>query len=228
MREIHGSQKRAPVRGLLLALPLVLALPAGAAAHPHVWIEARNEVVFDAEQRVAALRVFWRFDEFYSLFAVEGLDGNGDGRVDPAELQPLADLNVTSLQPYDYFTEVLGDGETLAFGAARGQESHYENGILSLTFEIPLAEPVDPRRVQVRFRSFDPTFYIAIEPAPQNAARLAGRAPDACRIVVEENSPPEQLSLSEADFLESATSQAIGRLYATTLILLCDPPGATQ
>jgi ABC-type uncharacterized transport system substrate-binding protein len=212
---------------LALLVPVAVAKPA--LAHPHVWIDARSAVVFDSQQRVSALRLTWRFDEFYSLFAIEGLDSNSDGRLDPAELQPLAELNVTSLKEYDYFTEILADGEPLAFDDARDYSSRYEEGILSLTFEIPLAMPIDPRAARVRFRSYDPTFYIAIEPALQDPVAFAGTPPPSCRAVVEEDSaPPEVLTLSEADFADPAASQSIGKLYATTLAILCESAGMTQ
>lgn len=226
-RDIAGRGWDAAVLPALALLAGVMAAPP-ARAHPHVWIDARFEVAFDAQQRVSALRVNWRFDEFYSLFAIEGLDSNGDGRLDPAELQPLAELNVTSLKEYGYFTEILADGEMLAIDDARDYASRYEDGILSLTFEIPLAVPVDPRVARVRFRSYDPTFYIAIEPALQDPVSFAGAPPTSCRTEEEEARPPEILDLSEADFLDPAASQNIGKLYATTLAVTCDPAGANQ
>lgn len=225
--EVARWGRGAPLLPALVLLAAVAA-PGPASAHPHVWVDARSEVVFDARQRVSALRVNWRFDEFYSLFAIEGLDSNGDGRLDPAELQPLAELNVTSLKEYDYFTEILADGEPLAFDDARDYRSRYEDGILSLEFEIPLATPVDPRGARVRFRSYDPTFYIAIEPALEDPVTFAGSAPASCRAEVEEGSAPEVLNLSEADFLDPEASQNIGKLYATTLAIVCAPAGATQ
>jgi len=57
---------------------------------------------------------------------------------------------------------------------------------------------------------------------------FAGTAPPSCRAEVEEDSPPEVMTLSESDFLDPAASQSIGKLYATTLALVCDPAGATQ
>lgn len=218
--------RAAVLAALALLVPAAAVKPA--LAHPHVWVDARSEVVFDAQQRISALRVHWRFDEFHSLVAIEGLDSNGDGRLDPAELQPLAELNVTSLKEYGYFTEILADGEPLAFEDARDYSSRYEAGILSLQFEIPLAAPVDPRVALVRFRSYDPTFYIAIEPALQDPVAFAGTPPPSCRAEVEEGSPPEVLTLSEADFLDPEASESIGKLYATTLAIVCDPAGALQ
>jgi ABC-type uncharacterized transport system substrate-binding protein len=214
------------VRGALAALGLAVA-PVPALAHPHVWIDARSEVVFDDQQRVAALRVTWHFDEFYSLFAVEGLDADGDGRLEPAELQPLAELNVTSLQDYRYFTEIVADGAPLDYAAVSDYRSWFEDGILSLEFVIPLETPVDPRRSRVSFKSYDPTFYIAIEPALQDPVSLAG-GPPPCHARVEEGEGSETLNLSEADFLDPVMSENIGALYATTITIVCDPAEVIQ
>lgn len=229
MRKMTGM-KALPAGAVLLAAAV---LPAGAAAHPHVWIDAYAEVIFDARQRMTALRVSWRFDEFYSLFAIEGLDKDGDGVFEPAELQPLAELNVTSLEEYGYFTEILADGEALAYGPVSGTGARYEGGILTLAFTIPLATPVDPLAARVSFRSYDPTFYIAIEPALQDPATLTGSPPAGCRPVVEEGSEtPETLTLSEADFADPQGSDGsgggIGALYATTIVLACDPAEKAQ
>jgi len=210
------------------AAVLSLAGPATALAHPHVWIDARSAVVFDSDQRIAALKVSWRFDEFYSLFAIEGLDKDGDGTVSDAELRPLAELNVTSLKEYRYFTHITADGEDLAYGPVTDYASHFVDGILSLEFVIPLETPVDPRRAEVRFKSYDPTFYIAVEPALEDPVRFAGAPPPQCRPVVQEGQDGETLDLSEADFTNPVIADSIGALYATTIAIVCDTAGAIQ
>lgn len=206
---------------LLGALGGAAGLPAPAAAHPHVWIDARGVVVFDDAGRMTALKVAWRFDEFYSLFAIEGLDKDADGVVTPEELHPLAELNVTSLEPYHYFTEVFAGGQPLALGKVSDYGARYEEGILTLAFTIPLAAPADPRAARITFRSYDPTFYIAIEPALDAPVSFAGSAPPSCRPVVEESSPPETFTLSESDFTDPAAGEGFGALYATTVALVC-------
>lgn len=213
---------------VVAAVAVSTAVPRSASAHPHVWIDAQTEVIFDDDQRIAALRVSWRFDEFYSLFAIEGLDKDGDGTVSPAELQPLAELNVTSLEEYSYFTHVFADGETLGYGPVTEYESRFEDGILSLEFLLPLADPVDPRKAEVSFKSYDPTFYIAVEPLLQNAVTFAGAAPPQCRAVEQAGEGGETLDLSEADFLNPVISEELGALYATTFSIVCEPAGAIQ
>src|SRR3546814_13169332 len=86
-----------------------------------------------------------------------------------------------------------------------------------------LAAPVDPRRVQVAFRSYDPTFYIAVEPALEDPVTFAGSPPASCRAVIDESDPPETLTLSETDFSDPAAGAGIGALYATTIALACAP-----
>lgn len=222
-----GAVKFSVLAGLAV-LAATAAVPRAASAHPHVWIDARTEVIFDAEQRVAALRVSWRFDDFYSLFAIEGLDKDGDGTVTEDELRPLAELNVTSLEEYRYFTHVAADGADLPYGPVTEYGSRFEDGILSLEFVIPLETPVDPRRARVSFKSYDPTFYIAVEPALQDPVSFAGTPPPLCRAVLEEGQDGETLSLSETDFLDPSANQGLGELYATTIVLVCDAAGATQ
>ena len=56
-----------------------------AVAHPHVWITARAELVFNPDGKVAAVRHAWTFDKAYSAFVTQGLDTNKDGRISQAE-----------------------------------------------------------------------------------------------------------------------------------------------
>jgi len=212
---------RSGLAGTIVAALALAAACGPAAAHPHVWIDLRTEVEFDDRARVAALRVSWRFDEFYSLFAVEGLDKNADGVLDADELRPLAELNVTTLKEVNYFTHVKVDGVDAAFGAARDYVSTFQDGILSLDFVIPLQTPVDPLQAVVSFVSYDPTFYIAVEPLLQDPVSFAGNPPPQCRAVEEAGGAGETLSLSEVDFLDPAVSSDIGALYATEFTISC-------
>jgi ABC-type uncharacterized transport system substrate-binding protein len=62
-----------------LAFALLL-LPAPALAHPHVFVDASVEVVFDAQNRATGLRIGWTYDDLFSLMIVEdrGLDPDYD------------------------------------------------------------------------------------------------------------------------------------------------------
>src|SRR5579871_519958 len=91
-------------RALALAACLSVAPRVAADAHPHVFVDARTEVVFDGNGRITAVRNVWQFDETFSQFAVQGLDANGSGQLTREELKPLADVNMKSLAEFKFFT----------------------------------------------------------------------------------------------------------------------------
>ena len=203
----------------------VSAGPVG--AHPHVWIDSTTRVIFDQGQRIVALEIEWRFDEFYSVFAIEGLDKNGDGRYDAAELRPLAEVNIQSLEEYRYFTYVRVDGEDPAYGAVSDFGSRFEDGILSLRFVLPLAEPVDPRRNAVTFTSYDPSFYVSIEPRGEGSVTLADGAPEGCLVELTRGGETESLNISDADLL-SFGNESFAAQFASKARLNCSAAVASQ
>ena len=63
-----------PAWTMILALGL---LPAPVFAHPHVWVAAREKVLFSPDGKIIGFRHVWTFDEMYSAFATEGLGKDG-------------------------------------------------------------------------------------------------------------------------------------------------------
>ena len=96
-----------------------LGFAGSAAAHPHVAVVVRAELVFSADSKVAAVRHRWTFDEAYSAYAVQGLDTNKDGVFSREELADLAKVNAESLSEFDFFTVVKTDGKRQEFTAPR-------------------------------------------------------------------------------------------------------------
>ena len=92
-------------RGIRKAIPtlgvLCWAAATPAQAHPHVWIQMQSDVVFNDKGLISAVNVSWTFDDAYAQLALEGLDKNGDGVYDPAELEPLTRENLDSLTDYN-------------------------------------------------------------------------------------------------------------------------------
>src|ERR1700741_2704028 len=88
----------------LAVVAATFAFMTGAAAHPHVWVTMQTEVEFGPNKEIVAFKHKWTFDEYYTEFALTGLDTNGDGIYQPEELKPLADTNVEALKEFGYFT----------------------------------------------------------------------------------------------------------------------------
>ncbi len=84
---------------------LVFLLPCGqVAAHPHMFVQARAELVFDDDGYLIHIRHKWLFDDLYTAYAVQGLDFNQDGLSEEDELAELAKINIQGLSEYGYFT----------------------------------------------------------------------------------------------------------------------------
>lgn len=165
--------------GFTLGLLAASMAAAVARAHPHVFIDMRSAVSFNAAGHVDAIGVSWTFDEFYSQFATDGIDANANGKFDTAELQQLADSIVKNLSQFRYFTFVELDGKLIDNPRPTNARAIMKDGQLTFVFRLPLAKPVNPATVKVNYTSFDPSYYIDIAPAGTSAVTFAG-APKGC------------------------------------------------
>ncbi len=170
---------RAPV---LAALALA-CLATGAAAHPHITIEARAEVAFDPDGRISAVRHAWTFDPVYSAFLAMGIATDPDGSVPEARMEALATRTAASLEASDYFTWLKADGGRKRTGKPEGARMSLRDGRVSLSFSLPLAEPAEVARGVV-LEVMDPGYFVAFAFAPgDDAVRFEGM-PAACKAVV--------------------------------------------
>jgi len=197
------------------------SMAAPAAAHPHVWIDLQTEAHVDAEGRLTAVTVVWIFDEFYSAFALDGLEKPG-GDYKPEDLAALTNVNMTNLAEFDYFTEVTQGGEPAAFGEPRDARSTWneESGRLTLAFTLPIAEPRPATAdAPAKFRVFDPSYYISIDYTEKNPLRIVGEAAGRCETAIETpNVENVWTTLPESAF--TGQSQ-MGAMFAATAMLTC-------
>lgn len=149
-----------------------------AQAHPHVLVEARASVIFDAEQHMTAIRHTWKFDEAYSSFATLGLDTDGDGVLSQAELIPLAQVNIESLHEFAYFTFVKIGGESLAFRDPDTYMLTSDGTQLELDFILPLVRPA-PLAKRTAIEIYDPEYFVAFTMRDAAALDLVD-APSGC------------------------------------------------
>lgn len=148
-------------------------------AHPHTLIDGHEEIVFDAQNNVVAIRNNWTFDKGFSAFAAIGMDTDGDGKLSREELAPLAELNVSSLVEYEYFSHISIDGKDISFKSPVDYFATEANGRITLHFTLPLASPVkvtDKADLMV----FDPEYFIAFR-FNKNSSSLSG-APANCSV----------------------------------------------
>ena len=205
-----------------LALPL-LAAPEQPRAHPHVWVTVETKVLYGPERSIVGLRQKWVFDEFYSAFAAQGLDGDGDGKLSRKELHPLAEENVSSLKDFGYFTFVKASGKSVERLDPRDYHLEHADGILTLHFTLPLKTPLDGRSSRVTFSVYDPTYFVAFSFAKERPVTLAAAAPKGCepRMVGQKTANVDVARLGEAFFSQLDATSDFGAQFASSVAIHC-------
>lgn len=174
---------------IFLAVLFFALAPVAAWAHPHVWVDAASEALFDEKGRIVAIRHHWLFDEAFSAYALQGLDTNRDGTYSTEELTPLARENVESLADFGYFTFLsVGDYEA-GYAAATDYYLELNGDRLLLHFTLPLAQPFFSKSTML-LQVYDPEYYVAFSLPNEEAVRLVD-APEACQLTVY---PAQELS----------------------------------
>ncbi|CAM5192962.1 ABC-type uncharacterized transport system, substrate-binding protein OS=Bosea thiooxidans OX=53254 GN=ARD30_22940 PE=4 SV=1 [Bosea thiooxidans] len=210
-------------RAYLTALSgfLLAALAVGqAVAHPHVFVDAKAEIVFAPDGSIQAIRHRWSFDEAYSAYITQGLDKNGDGKLTSDELAELAKINVELLPDVEFFTAAKLNGRKQEFGTPGEQVMSYEDKILTLTFTLPLKTPAKARSFGIEIG--DPTYFVAFTIVDAPDAVVIKDAPQGC--VVRVNRPPKlddatQKRLAEADI--TAMPDVSGLEITTRALVAC-------
>jgi ABC-type uncharacterized transport system substrate-binding protein len=204
-------------------LAAFLASTGPASVHPHVFAEARLDVVVNPDQTVKSLRHLWRFDDLFSSTVLVEFDKNGDLKLDDAELQDVSQTVYASLAEYNYFQLVSVDGKDVAMNPPAALMANYENDQLIILFE---SEPKEPLALKgkVDFGVYDPTFYTAID-FIEDENMAVKDLPAICKRAVIRPDPDEaiaqnQASLTDAFFNDPAGTD-LSKIFATKLELTC-------
>jgi ABC-type uncharacterized transport system substrate-binding protein len=217
---------------LRFALPfLAFVFAAGPAfAHPHVWIEMRSAVNLDANGNVDAIAVTWTFDEFYSQFATDGLDRNKNKKLDAAELQDLANTYAKNLKEYRYFTFIEVGGKLADVGVPAKPSATFDKGQLTFSFSLPLAKAIDPAATKIRYSSFDPTYYIDIEPVDSKAVIFSGTSRPGCSVALKtvDSTKPDALNLAQSVKMKAPTNDVLNATNAAVVDITCPAAKAAK
>lgn len=173
---------------------MIMACAAPAAqAHPHMWIDARARIAFDGQGRIAAIHQDWLFDEMFGTYTTQGLEKGPDGSLSAQTLQGMARdwMNALGEPVSHYFTRAAVGDQVLAFGEPRDAVVRWnpQGQRLTLSFTLPLAQPVAPGKQGVRFDIYDPTYFVAYAFDASGALALAD-APAGCTQAYQ---PPREL-----------------------------------
>jgi ABC-type uncharacterized transport system substrate-binding protein len=205
----------------------MLAAVTPAAAHPHVWIEMRSDIVFNDQGLITGINLMWTFDNAYAQMALDGLDTDKDGVYSQAELEPLTKENLESLKDYDFFTVLRFNGEKQEFAPIVESGQIYSNNKLQLHFQLPLKTPVDPVKGEFVAKVYDPEFYIAIDYVKDDPVTVVGSMPKNCQLIVkplptdaEVEATRDMLATKGKDW-KPETAEDFGAIFAQPVTIQC-------
>ena len=219
------SKKRIMIRFLrnvLIASAGLLFSAAGAAqAHPHVWVTMTSTVIYAPDGTVTGVRHAWTFDDMFSTFATQGLESKQKGVFTREELQPLAEVNVTSLKEYDYFNYAKANGKKTLFSDPTDYYLELKDSLLILHFTLPLKTPVKAQSLELEV--YDPAYFVDFAFAQKDSVVLKD-APAACKASV---GKPQEMTKELADRLskigpsEQIPENSFGAQFANKISVKC-------
>jgi ABC-type uncharacterized transport system substrate-binding protein len=211
-------------KSTFLMAGLISLAPAVACAHPHIFVEARLEVVAADDGSIAELRNVWRFDEVFSSSVVMDFDKNTDLKLEPNELAEVGKTVRDSLADYDYYMNLTIDGKNITVEKPDIIHVDYKDGQLLMFFAVKPIEKM-PLKGHLTFGVYDPTLYTSIDFPTDNELAMVGDAfksckhdvvrPDADQVIAE-----NKQSLTDA-FFNDPTGTNMSKLFATRLEITC-------
>ncbi|MBX4891550.1 DUF1007 family protein [Rhizobium bangladeshense] len=210
------------------SIPLMTALlslaPAAAFAHPHIFVEARLEVVAGADGSIEELRNVWRFDEVFSSSVVMDFDKNTDLKLEPNELAQVGSTVKQSLADYDYYMNLTINGKSVTVQQPDVIHVDYKNGQLLMFFAVKPVEKM-PLKGRLTFGVYDPTLYTSIDFPTDNELATVGDGLKACKHQVVRPDADEVISQNKQSltdaFFSDPTGTNMSKLFATRLELTC-------
>jgi len=209
---------------ILAALVGMAITGEAASAHPHVWVTVKSELIYAPDGSVSGVRHAWTFDDMFSVFALQGLDSKKKGEYTREELAPLAEVNVSSLKEYDFFTYAKANGKKVEFEeppAGYYLDFNPKDTVLTLHFTLPLKAPVKAKDLLLEV--YDREFFVDFSFAEKDPVKLIG-APAQCKL---SNGRPQEMSASLTQQLgklgadQRDPSLTIGAEYANKILVKC-------
>lgn len=216
------------MKRLTLACLIALA-PQPLAAHPHIYIDAGLTFMIDDHGNLAAIKVTWSYDEFYSLLQLEemDLDPDGDGVLTAPEQEKLKGFDTQWVAGYEGDLYVVQNGTAVTLGSPIDAGASLKDGRLLTWHTRPIPTPLDPTAAEIDAKAYDPTFYTAY--TLDLGVKVIGS--DSCTLSKRDADLPKAYEKLEsllsgaesAQFDTDGNFPKVGALFADALALTCAP-----
>ncbi|MDF2366625.1 DUF1007 family protein [Sneathiella sp.] len=191
-------------------------------AHPHVWTDMTIKILFDDNGRAYGLHQTWLFDDYYTAYAVEGTDRDGNGTPDQEELDEIMKVNMGHLKEYGYFTEVAVKNKVIKLKPVTNMSTKMVDKRLEMSFVTPFEEPASVTGNDFSYAIFDPTYYVEMLHAETDTPVIISGAPEGCTYkLIPPN--PDPSAVAQAAMLDASERGAtgLGSFFAERVNLIC-------
>lgn len=132
-----------------------------AGSHPHVFIHAAVDAVFD-DQGLAGFRIRWVFDEMFSGMIRMDYDRNDNHQFEPDEVAAVQEGAFSNLKSFDYFVHIHINGEPFRVRFVKDFSAALHGEKMTYTFFVPCHVRATSSPKKVRISVYDPEFYSSI------------------------------------------------------------------
>ncbi len=149
-------------RGIVVVLFGFLATVCDAAAHPHIFVEHKMEMLFD-KSGLTGVRMTWAFDELYSTTLRTDYTSSKKGPITPKDIQNLRDQHFAPVAGKRFFTGAKINDERIKLTEFKDFTASFVNNKAVYTFTIPLTTPNPKADNKLELAVFDPEWFIDFE-----------------------------------------------------------------
>lgn len=213
-------------RAALAALATIAAQ--GVAAHPHVFVDTRLEVLIDDQNRATGVRIGWTYDEMTSLQLIvdHGVDEDMDGVLTAEEQARIEGFDMDWPPGVAGDTYALLGDRPLALSRPAEWTTGYADARLRSTHLRLFDAPVPVREVPLVIRAYDSGYYTAYT---LTAATVTGGHGCRAEIHVPDSGKADQALMEALAQLapgEDAEAQfpAVGAIFAQEAWVTCPAP----
>ena len=213
------------------AILVTLFSMSAALAHPHVFADAKMEIVGDGHGHLAEIRNIWSMDELFSSSVIPDFDRNANGKLDKDELKAVGEQIRSSIAEWSFYTDVRSGAHDIAMQPPEVLDASYDAkaGKLDLSFTMKPEKPVDLTKEKLTFAVYDKSYFVAFD-FPDERRFVLKKLPAVCKKKFVVPSPDEAASRWMNSVASFGVDQAIpddgvnfSQVLATRLELDCRP-----
>ena len=179
-------QRHSPLLPRWTLLSLLTLASAPALAHPHVWVNYEVSVVYQ-KALIVALKQRWTFDEDFTSAVLTDIGKAKIKTLDKATAAKVRANAFDNLANYGYFQHVSAGGKPVPLKPPSDFTAKLSGEKMVYEFTLPLAQPVNPRLVQVNMGWWDESFFVDYEPVSPKAVSLSGDGANGCVVTSAED-----------------------------------------